>query len=97
MSGPAKKAFEGGDQGFLLLLLKDVETVNHNTKKFIFRLPEEDMVSGMPVTSALLTKFQPQGAEKPVLRPYTPVSDEGKTTPIFGGPSWEFMLLKSAE
>ena len=82
MSGPAKKAFEGGDQGFLSLLLKDIQTVNHNTKKFIFSLPEEDMVSGMPVTSALLTKFQPQGAEKPVLRPYTPVSDEGEIVSI---------------
>lgn len=25
----------------------------------------------------LLTKFQPEDSEKPVIRPYTPVSDEG--------------------
>jgi hypothetical protein len=27
--------------------------------------------------AALLTKFKPVGAEKAVLRPYTPISDEG--------------------
>ncbi|KAI1815523.1 oxidoreductase NAD-binding domain-containing protein [Poronia punctata] len=73
--GPVKKAFTGGDQGFISLLLKDVEVINHNTKKFIFKLPEDDMVSGLAVASALLTKFVPEG-EKPVLRPYTPTSDE---------------------
>lgn len=73
-----KKAFTGGDQGFLSLELKDVETVNHNTKRFRFALPEEDMVSGLHVASALLTKVKPEGAEKPVLRPYTPISEEGE-------------------
>ncbi|KAI2626073.1 ferredoxin reductase-like protein [Hypomontagnella submonticulosa] len=75
VSGPPKKAFLGGDQGFISLLLKDVQVVNHNTKKFIFHLPEDDMVSGMAVASALLTKYQYEG-EKPVVRPYTPTSDE---------------------
>lgn len=28
--------------------------------------------------AALLTKFKKEGAEKAVLRPYTPVNDEGK-------------------
>ncbi|KUI58163.1 NADH-cytochrome b5 reductase 2 [Cytospora mali] len=74
--GGVKKALTGGDQGFVSLKLDDVETVNHNTKKFRFKLPEDDMVSGIEVTSALLTKFKADGAEKPVLRPYTPVSDE---------------------
>ena len=75
-SGP-KAAFTGGDQGFLSLRLDDVEIINHNTKRFRFKLPEEDMVSGMHVASALLAKYKPEGAEKPVLRPYTPISDEG--------------------
>ncbi|KAI0391491.1 oxidoreductase NAD-binding domain-containing protein [Xylariaceae sp. FL0594] len=74
-SGPPKKAFTGGDQGFVSLLLKDVQVINHNTKKFIFHLPEDDMVSGLAVASALLTKYVPEG-EKAVLRPYTPTSDE---------------------
>ncbi|KAI6089233.1 ferredoxin reductase-like protein [Hypoxylon rubiginosum] len=74
-TGPPKKAFTGGDQGFISLLLKDVEIINDNTKKFIFKLPEDDQVSGMAVASALLTKYQYEG-QKPVLRPYTPTSDE---------------------
>jgi cytochrome-b5 reductase len=74
----ARKAFTGGDQGFISLKLEDVEIVNHNTKRLRFKLPEEDMVSGMQVTSALLTKYKPAEGEKPVIRPYTPVSDEGK-------------------
>jgi cytochrome-b5 reductase len=54
-----------------------VEDFNHNTKKFKFKLPEEDMVSGLTIASAMLTKFQEPGMEKPVVRPYTPISDEG--------------------
>ncbi|KAK1757433.1 hypothetical protein QBC47DRAFT_375980 [Echria macrotheca] len=75
-SGPAKKALTGGDQGFVSLELKEVEDVNHNTKRFRFALPEADMVSGLEVASAILTKAVPAGAEKPVVRPYTPISDE---------------------
>jgi cytochrome-b5 reductase len=75
ISGTPKAAFTGGEQGFVSLLLKDVEVINHNTKRFVFQLPEGDMVSGLQVASALLTKFVPEG-QKPVLRPYTPTSDE---------------------
>ncbi|KAI0144602.1 oxidoreductase NAD-binding domain-containing protein [Xylariaceae sp. FL1272] len=74
-ASPPKEAFTGGDQGFVSLLLKDVQIVNSNTKRFIFHLPEDDMVSGLHVASALLTKFVPEG-QKAVLRPYTPTSDE---------------------
>ncbi|EHA49854.1 NADH-cytochrome b5 reductase 2 [Pyricularia oryzae 70-15] len=70
-----KKALEM-EKGFVSLQLDDVEVVNHNTKRLRFKLPEDDMVSGLHVASALLTKFKPEGAEKPVLRPYTPISDE---------------------
>jgi len=75
---PVKAAFTGGDQGFISLKLDNVEPINHNTKKFRFVLPEEDQVSGMHVTSALLTKFKGPTDEKPVIRPYTPISDEGE-------------------
>ncbi|KAK1767166.1 hypothetical protein QBC33DRAFT_539422 [Phialemonium atrogriseum] len=71
-----KKAFTGGDQGFVSLKLEEVQNVSHNTKLFRFKLPEDDMVSGLHIASAILTKYQPQGAEKPVMRPYTPISDE---------------------
>jgi cytochrome-b5 reductase len=44
-----KKAFTGGEQGFVSLMLEKSEIVNHNTKKLTFKLPEEDMESGLPV------------------------------------------------
>lgn len=72
-----KKAFTGGDQGFLSLKLAEVEIVNHNTKRLRFELPEPDQVSGLPVASALLTKYKGPEDEKATLRPYTPTSDEG--------------------
>ena len=53
---PAKKAFTGGDQGFIDLKLKEVEKYNHNTKKLIFELPE-DSVSGLNVACKLLHHF----------------------------------------
>lgn len=43
----AKKAFTGGDQGFISLKLESVDIINHNTKKMRFSFPEDDMVSGL--------------------------------------------------
>ncbi|ORY12451.1 hypothetical protein BCR34DRAFT_512557 [Clohesyomyces aquaticus] len=74
-TGPAKHAFTGGEQGFLSLLLEKSEIINHNTKRLVFKLPEEDMESGLPVASAVITKYKGPDMEKPVIRPYTPVSD----------------------
>ncbi|OAL47255.1 ferredoxin reductase-like protein [Pyrenochaeta sp. DS3sAY3a] len=74
-SGPAKPAFTGGEQGFISLQLEKSEIINHNTKKLTFRLPEEDMESGLPVASAVITKFKGPEMQKPVIRPYTPTSD----------------------
>lgn len=73
-----KKAFTGGDQGFIGIVLDKVEIINHNTKKLRFKLPEVDQVSGLNVASAILTKYKGPENEKAVLRPYTPVSDESK-------------------
>ncbi|KAK8101322.1 NADH-cytochrome b5 reductase [Apiospora kogelbergensis] len=75
-SHPPKVAFTGGEQGWVSLVLEDSEIINHNTKKLRFKLPEDDMVSGLHIASAILTKFKNEGMEKPVLRPYTPTSDE---------------------
>jgi cytochrome-b5 reductase len=74
----AKPTFTGGDQGWVGLRLESVENYNHNTKKFRFRLPEEDQVSGLQVASALLTKYKGPAMDKPAIRPYTPTSDEGE-------------------
>lgn len=78
ITGPAKEALTGGDQGWVSLRLAKVENVNHNTKKFFFELPGEDYVSGLKIASAILTKYKGPEMEKPVIRPYTPVSDEGE-------------------
>jgi len=75
-SPSGNKTFTGGDQGFVDLKLESVENVSHNTKKLRFALPERD-VSGLSIASALLTKYKGPEMEKPVLRPYTPTSDEG--------------------
>merc|ERR1712177_103381 len=76
-AGPnAVKTFTGGDQGFIPLVLDSTEQVSHNTKKLRFKLSSEDAVAGLPVASALITKYKGPEMEKPVIRPYTPVSDE---------------------
>jgi cytochrome-b5 reductase len=79
-SAVGNTAFKGNGQGFISLKLESVETVNDNTKKLRFQLPEKDQVSGLRVASALLTKYQAPDMEKPVIRPYTPVSDEGSSS-----------------
>jgi cytochrome-b5 reductase len=56
-----------------------VENINHNTKKFRFRFENTGDVSGLTVASALVTKYKGPEMEKPVIRPYTPTSDEGKS------------------
>ncbi|KAL6713752.1 NADH-cytochrome b5 reductase [Lecanora helva] len=76
VSAPQTAAFTGGDQGFIDLKLDSVSEINHNTKKFRFALPNSDDVSGLQIASALITKYKGPGMEKPVIRPYTPVSDE---------------------
>ncbi len=71
------KVFTGGDQGFIPLTLDKVEDLTHNTKRFRFKFEEKDAVSGLTIASALITKFKGPEDEKPTIRPYTPVSDEG--------------------
>ena len=76
-SSEPKKIFVGGEQGFVSLALDKVENINHNTKRFRFKFEDEEAVSGMHVASALVTRFQGEGDEKPTVKPYTPTSDEG--------------------
>ncbi|KAI0879790.1 ferredoxin reductase-like protein [Annulohypoxylon maeteangense] len=72
-SGAPKHVF-GSGPAFLSLKLESTETVNHNTKRLRFKLPEPDSVSGLSLTSALLTFSWPGGSMLPVLRPYTPIN-----------------------
>ncbi|KAJ5679129.1 Riboflavin synthase-like beta-barrel [Penicillium macrosclerotiorum] len=68
------KVFNGEE--WVDLKLASVETLSHNTKKLRFEFDDKEAVSGLPVASALLARFKPEGKEKNVLRPYTPTSDE---------------------
>lgn len=77
------KVFKGGEQGFVPLTLDKVEDINHNTKKFRFKFEDQEAVSGLHVASALITKFQKEGHEKPTIKPYTPTSDEGELTRLY--------------
>lgn len=48
-SGAPQKVF-GGGPAFFSLPLESSESVNHNTKRLRFKLPEQDAVSGLPLT-----------------------------------------------
>lgn len=61
--------------GFRTLKLQSTELVNHNTKRLRFELPDATQLSGLTLSSALLTVSIPNGRWLPVLRPYTPVND----------------------
>ncbi|KAF1812137.1 ferredoxin reductase-like protein [Eremomyces bilateralis CBS 781.70] len=71
---PSEPVFKGGDQGFISLKLDKIETLTHNTKHFTFSFEDPNAVAGLPVASAILTKYKGPEMEKPVIRPYTPVS-----------------------
>ncbi|KAI9222972.1 NADH-cytochrome b5 reductase [Blastocladiella britannica] len=61
---------------FRAFKLAAVEPISHNTARFRFALPHKDQTIGMPTTSFVLTKFTPEGAAEPVVRPYTPTSTD---------------------
>ncbi|KAL3418419.1 oxidoreductase NAD-binding domain-containing protein [Phlyctema vagabunda] len=70
----APKTF-GTGPSFVSLRLNSIELLNHDTKKFRFDLPTTNSVSGLTLTSAVLTFSRPLGRVFPVIRPYTPTSD----------------------
>ncbi|KAI0595202.1 hypothetical protein F4775DRAFT_570551 [Biscogniauxia sp. FL1348] len=72
-SAAPSKAF-GSGPAFLSLHLESSELVNHNTKRLRFALPKPDAVSGLGISSALLTFSWPKGCYLPCVRPYTPIS-----------------------
>ncbi|KAL4973434.1 hypothetical protein BDW66DRAFT_153791 [Aspergillus desertorum] len=65
----------GRGPAFKSLRLHSSERVNHNTKRLRLELPGGGRsISGVGLTSALLTFSKPEGSWLPVVRPYTPVS-----------------------
>ncbi|KAK2031961.1 oxidoreductase NAD-binding domain-containing protein [Colletotrichum zoysiae] len=71
-SGAPPKVF-GAGPAFVSLPLESSEKVNHNTKRLRFKLPQREAVSGLSLTSAVLTMSWPEGRWFPVARPYTPI------------------------
>ncbi|KAJ5497917.1 Riboflavin synthase-like beta-barrel [Penicillium expansum] len=52
------KVFNG--DGWVDLKLSSIEDLSHNTKRLRFEYDDKEAVSGLPVTSALLTRFKPE-------------------------------------
>ncbi|KAF9699702.1 hypothetical protein EKO04_002528 [Ascochyta lentis] len=71
---PAAARVFGRGPAMVSLPLESSEQVNHNTKLLRFRLPNDTDVSGLSLTSAVITASWPKGRWFPVARPYTPVS-----------------------
>lgn len=67
------KVFLGND-AWIDLPIEKIEEESHDTRRFTFRLPSQDSITGLTLASALLTKFVTQKGNN-VIRPYTPVSD----------------------
>ena len=49
--------------------------MNHNTKLLTFELPDPEGTLGLVINSCILTKYKGPNDEKPIVRPYTPISD----------------------
>jgi len=73
MSAIAVAAAALDPTAFVDFKLKNVEKLTPNTSKFIFELPE-DQVLGMTVASCVMIKFVNEEG-KTVIRPYTPTSE----------------------
>ncbi|KAL6070849.1 NADH-cytochrome b5 reductase [Balamuthia mandrillaris] len=74
----AKTAVPSFDsKNFKPFKLQEVQTISHDTKILRFALPTPYHKMGLPVASCILTKAPPApGEEKPVIRPYTPISSD---------------------
>jgi cytochrome-b5 reductase len=56
--------------------LVDVEDLTPNTRRLRFKLPSSDHVLGLPIASCVVTKANIGENGKPVIRPYTPVTND---------------------
>jgi len=60
------------------LTLKEKTTLTHDTSLYRLAFPTDDDILDMPVASYVLLSAKVPGEEKPVVRPYTPVSYKDK-------------------
>jgi cytochrome-b5 reductase len=75
LAAPKKPATWLDPQTFKPLPLARIDTLTHNTKRFIFKLPDPRMRIGLP-TGQHITFLAKDGEGKDVYRPYTPVTDD---------------------
>ncbi|OMJ16652.1 NADH-cytochrome b5 reductase 2 [Smittium culicis] len=62
---------------FVPLPLSEIVRISHNTQLYRFKI-DDNQKSGMFVASCLLTMFTPKEGGEPVIRPYTPTSQENQ-------------------
>ncbi|KAI8470669.1 MAG: NADH-cytochrome b5 reductase [Monoraphidium minutum] len=75
LASPSKPKVFLDPQQFQPLALGRIDTLTHNTKKFVFKLPDPRMRVGLP-TGQHITFFAKDSDGKDVYRPYTPVTDD---------------------
>lgn len=75
LAAPAKPKTFLNPQEFQPLPLSRIDTLTHNTKRFVFKLPDPRMRVGLP-TGQHITFLAKDGDGKDVYRPYTPVTDD---------------------
>lgn len=60
---------------FTPFTLKEIIAVTHDTNIYRFEIPGNQALH-LPIASCIVTRKPPQEGEKPIIRPYTPVSHE---------------------
>ncbi|KAH7182461.1 uncharacterized protein B0J16DRAFT_343726 [Fusarium flagelliforme] len=72
-SNTPQKIFKGGFAS-VKLPLHSSEYESPDTKRLRFKLPRETDITGLPLSSAILTFTWPEGSWLPTPRPYSPIS-----------------------
>jgi cytochrome-b5 reductase len=75
LAAPARPKTFLDPAAFKPLQLSRIDALTHNTKRFVFRLPDPRMRVGLP-TGQHITFLAKDGDGKEVYRPYTPVTDD---------------------
>lgn len=75
LASPSKPKTFLDPQVFKPLELSRIDVLTHNTKRFVFKLPEPRMRIGLP-TGQHITFLAKDSDGKDVYRPYTPVTDD---------------------
>lgn len=75
LAAPSKPKTFLDPQDFKPLSISRIDQLTHNTKRFVFKLPDPRMRIGLP-TGQHITFLAKDADGKDVYRPYTPVTDD---------------------